>query len=405
VIIAQEQPSVLILDDEAAIGEILTRIAQRSGWTARAATTVGEFQALFRSARPDSIMLDLKLNASDGVEQLRFLQGESYNGSIVLMSGVADRVLTATGELGRSLGLAVVGTLSKPASNDHIKDLLATLARYRPLARAPTNPRHHAFDDAEPLSAARLDVGLSNGELSLDFQPIVNGKTGAVEVLEALVRWQHPTRGLVMPDAFIPLAEQEQVVIDRLTLWVVRSAGDQALRLRERGLPSTIAVNVSAANLRDLDFPDRLLDVVTGLGSLPAAMTLEVTESAATGDPTITKDILTRLRLKGFRLAMDDFGTGFSSLKALLNSPFSELKIDQSFVAAVLTSRDARAIVKSTAHLAQDLGLKTVAEGVESQDVVDQLIEFGVDSIQGYYISRPLTASSLPSWLADRPNS
>jgi EAL domain-containing protein (putative c-di-GMP-specific phosphodiesterase class I)/CheY-like chemotaxis protein len=394
----QPPPRVLILDDEAAIGYILARVAQRTGWVAQAATTVGEFRTLFREARPDSIMLDLKLNASDGVEQLRFLHGEGYNGAIVLMSGFADRVLAATSDLGRSLGLAVVGTLSKPASNDQIKDLLSTLARYRPIAQATRDAIRVGGDDA-PLSPARIDLGLSNGEFRLAFQPIVNSVTRHLEVLEALARWHHPTRGLVMPDEFIPLGEQETAVIDRLTLWVVRTAGEEALRLCALGMPATIAVNISAKNLRDLDFPDRLYDLVFGLGSVPSAITLEITESAATGDPTVTKDILTRLRLKGFRLAMDDFGTGFSSLKALLNSPFSELKIDKSFVANVLTSTDARAIVKSTTHLAQDLGLKTVAEGVESQAVLDQLVDFGVDSVQGYYVGRPMPADHLPNWL------
>jgi EAL domain-containing protein (putative c-di-GMP-specific phosphodiesterase class I) len=160
-----------------------------------------------------------------------------------------------------------------------------------------------------------------------------------------------------------------------------------------------MAVNVSARNLHSLDFPDRLVELVTALGSSPAALTLEITESATTGDATMAMDILTRLRLKGFRLAMDDFGTGFSSLKALLNSPFSELKIDKSFVANVLTSRDARAIVGSVAHLARIMGLKTVAEGAETQAVIEQLTDFGVDSVQGYYVSRPMRGEHLPGWL------
>jgi EAL domain-containing protein (putative c-di-GMP-specific phosphodiesterase class I) len=225
--------------------------------------------------------------------------------------------------------------------------------------------------------------------------------------LEALARWHHPARGVIMPDAFIPVGEREQAVIDRLTQWAVRSAGAHARQLDREGVPTPVAVNISAKNLRLLDFPDRLVDLVLGEGSSPAAITLEITESAATGDPTVTRDILTRLRLKGFRLAMDDFGTGFSSLKALLGSPFSELKIDKSFVADVLTSPDARVIVKSTIGLAQEMGLKTVAEGVETQGVQDQLHEFGVDNIQGYHISRPMPASRVSGWLtqwqASRP--
>jgi EAL domain-containing protein (putative c-di-GMP-specific phosphodiesterase class I) len=162
-----------------------------------------------------------------------------------------------------------------------------------------------------------------------------------------------------------------------------------------------VAVNISARNLNSLEFPDHLQDLVAGIGWLPSALTLEVTESAATANPAISNDILARLRLKGFRLAMDDFGTGFSSLKALLNSPFSQIKIDKSFVGSMLTSRDARVIVKSVAALAQNMGLKTVAEGAETRAVVDQLLDFGVDSVQGYHISRPLPAAQLTGWLRE----
>jgi len=399
----REPLCLLILDDEEAIGLILARIATRRGWAVQVTATVAAFKAQFQAVRPDAIMLDLNLGTVDGVEQLRFLHDRQYRGSIVLMSGFADRVLHAASELGKSLGLAMVDVLSKPASNDQIRDLLDTLALHQSVERSDPVAARSEPAEPETLSAAHIDQGLTRGEFGLVFQPIVNAVTRHVEVLEALARWRHPTRGLVMPDEFIPIAEQSNDVIDRFTRWVVRTAGEEARRLHRLGLPASVAVNVSAKNLRFVDFPDRLLELVTDLGLPPSAMTLEITESAATGDPTVTKDILARLRLKGFRLAMDDFGTGFSSLKALLNSPFSELKIDKSFVANLLTSRDARAIARSVARLAFDMGLRTVAEGAETQEVVDQLLEFGVDSLQGYYISRPLHPDQLPAWLAGWP--
>jgi EAL domain-containing protein (putative c-di-GMP-specific phosphodiesterase class I) len=233
----------------------------------------------------------------------------------------------------------------------------------------------------------------------LEYQPIVGGKSGSLEDIEALIRWRHPQRGLVMPDSFIPVIERDANLIDRITMWVVRTASEQLKRL-DRVALANMSVNISAKNLTSLDFPDQLLDLVTGLDRMPNSVTLEITETATAANPRITTDILTRLRLKGFRLAMDDFGTGFSSLKGLLNSPFSQLKIDKSFVSSMLTSRDARAIVKSVADLARNMGLKTVAEGAESQAVVDQLLDFGVDGIQGYHISRPLPSSQLSAWHA-----
>jgi EAL domain-containing protein (putative c-di-GMP-specific phosphodiesterase class I) len=392
-----DPPRLLILDDDPAIGRMVERIAVRAGWRARATIEATGFQTALRTEAPDAVFLDLQLGEGDGIEQLRFLQQIGFSGGVALMSGVSERILDATAGLGESLGLAMLATLAKPASRDQVEAVLTTLARHRPCGPAVVP---HATLEAEPLSAARVDEALARDELRLDFQPIVNLATREVEMFEALVRWQHPTHGLMLPDAFIPLTEQDVGVIDRLTHWVVRAGSTQARRLRELGSSARVAINVSAKNLRNLDFPDQILDLTAALGCPPSWLTLEITESAATGDPTVTKDILARLRLKGFRLAMDDFGTGFSSLRALLNSPFSELKIDKSFVATVLTSRDARSIVGSVAHLAHDMGLTTVAEGVESQTIVAALAAFGVDSIQGYHVSRPMEAERIPAWLS-----
>jgi len=392
---------LLILDDELPIGRLLVRVARAIGWQGASTASVAEFQALVRAAHPDVILLDLHLGAADGIEQLRFLHAERYRGSIVLMSGFADRVLDAARRLGMSLGLVVVAVIQKPATVEQIRAVLGSIQGDRRDDLAALAPSERVPPSCEQLSAARLGQAVADGELRLTFQPIVGGVSRTVEKLEALARWHHPERGVVMPDEFIPLGEQDVDVIDRLTLWVVRTAIEQSKLLRRLAFPATIAVNLSAKNLRSLDFPDQIAALVADLGASPADLTLEITESAATEDPNVTIDILTRLRLKGFGLAMDDFGTGFSSLKALLNSPFSELKIDKSFVANALTSREARVVVKQVARLARDLGLKTVAEGVETQSVVDQMLEFGVDSIQGYHISRPLQADQLPAWLAD----
>lgn len=393
-------PRLLILDDEVSIGRLLIRVATRAGWQPEHAMTVAAFQRSFAAQRPDGVMLDLNLGTDDGVEQLRFLHDQSYDGPIVLMSGFDERVLEAARELGVSLGLDVGWTLSKPATLAQMDALIHLIPRQRRGGTIDVKG-NGAQPDTEALSAARVDLGLAAGELHLEFQPIVDLRNRTVHVLEALIRWQHPKLGLLMPDSFIPLSEQDPAVMDRITMWVVREASEQSRRLQRAGVPSAMAVNVSARNLRTLDFPDRLVDLVTTLGSTPSALTLEITESATHGDATTAMDILTRLRLKGFRLAMDDFGTGFSSLKALLNSPFSELKIDKSFVANVLTSRDARVIVGSVAHLARAMGLKTVAEGAETASVVEQLTEFGVDSVQGFYVSRPMRGERLSTWLAD----
>jgi len=393
-------PLLLVLDDEARIGRLLVRIAKRSGWCAEHASTVLEFRARLAERRPDGIMLDLNLGDEDGVDQLRFLHEAGYDGPIVLMSGFDDRVLHAACEIGNSLGLHIGSTLSKPASFEEIGEVIGSITRGEPAGATPPDA-DHGRSSREPISAARVDAGLAAGELRLEFQPIVDLRCRSVQVFEALIRWDHPELGLVMPDRFIPVSEQDAGVIDRISMWVVRAATAQARRLKRTAAPSAMAVNVSARNLRSRDFPDRLLDVVAECDSAPSALTLEITESATAHDGAVTLDILTRLRLKGFRLAMDDFGTGFSSLKALQNSPFSEIKIDKSFVGGMGTSRDARTIVKTVGQLAREMGLKTVAEGAETADVVEQLLEFGIDSVQGYHVGRPMPGDRLPSWLKE----
>ncbi len=392
-------PRLLVLDDEAALGFVLCRIAQRRGWSAEAVTTVGEFQAQLRVTPPDVILLDLQLDASDGTEQLRFLARESYRGTVVLMSGHTDAVLEAAGTLGRSLGLAIGGTLGKPASNTEVSELLTRLAAQlsdRQPARVVTGPTPVAL---APLSARHIDAGLTRGELGLEFQPIVVSASRDVAGFEAFARWHHPTRGLVMPDAFIPAGEADAAVIDRLTGWVMRSAGEQSCQLRRLGLPPSVAVNLSPKNLRTRDFADRALDQILALGASASDVTLEIAEHAAIADATAPRDILARLRHNGFRLALDDFGTGGSPPEALRDLPFSEVKIDKSVVATLLTSREARTLVQSVARLAHDTGLRTVAEGVESQAIVDGLVDLGIDRVQGYHVGRPMGAALIPGWL------
>lgn len=388
---------LLILDDEEAFGGFVARVAQDLGWAAENTATVEDFQARFRAAPPDAVTLDLQLGASDGVEQLRFLHAMRYTRPIVLISGFDSRVIDAAQQLGSSLGLMIVDGIQKPA---RVAAVRAVLERLGQVVAAPADASPPLPSGAEmPISAQHIDHALEAGEMALAYQPILTASTGQVEKLEALIRWHHPERGLVMPDEFISVGERETAVIDRLTMWVVRAAVGQYHSLRALERPIAIAVNISAKNLHSLDFPDKIDEVVRKAGLASSALTLEITESAATSDPTATMDILTRLRLKGFRLAIDDFGTGFSSLKALLRLPFSELKIDKSFVANVLTSRDALVIVKSVIDLARNMGLKTVAEGAETQPVMDRLVEFGVDYIQGYVVSRPLGADQLPAFL------
>jgi EAL domain-containing protein (putative c-di-GMP-specific phosphodiesterase class I) len=229
--------------------------------------------------------------------------------------------------------------------------------------------------------------------LSLAYQPKIDLKTGAFAGVEALIRWSHPERGSISPAEFIPLAEESDV-IDDLTIWVADHAFRQASAWIGQGFAGSIALNISALNLRNIAFPDMLADLCRRHRLPSERVVVEITETAS---QRIVKllDTLTRLRLKGFKLALDDFGIGFSSLSQLQQLPFSEIKVDRTFVSKMVEAEDCRIICRAIVNLAHDLGLRVVAEGVESAEALHMLVEFGCDAAQGYHISRPIAAASI----------
>lgn len=228
------------------------------------------------------------------------------------------------------------------------------------------------------------------------YQPKVSLRDGALVRVEALVRWNDPALGTVEPSRFVPLAE-EHGLIDDLTQWGLRTILSQWLDWCEQGIDTEIAFNISALSLQNLDFPDLVECMCRALEVPTDRVVLELTESAT--QPLIKlMDTLTRFRIKGIRLAIDDFGTGYSTLMLLRQLPFTELKIDQVFVADLATSRDCRLIVQSIVELAHGLGLTAIAEGVETVEQLRVVRELGCDMAQGYLISQPLAPQSLGQW-------
>jgi EAL domain-containing protein (putative c-di-GMP-specific phosphodiesterase class I) len=221
--------------------------------------------------------------------------------------------------------------------------------------------------------------------------------TGRPVGVEALVRWHHPHLGLVMPSAFVPLAEQGGL-IGALTDWALAEAVMQNAVWRNAGTMLKIAVNVSNASAPDSGLPERLERMCSDAGLPPSAIALELTESVATGDPARAMELFVRLRSKGFDLSIDDFGTGYSSLAQLQRLPFTSLKIDRSFVSSVLSSDASASIVRAIISLAHALGLTCIAEGVESAETLLFLKENGCDCAQGYHIARPMPAAEIPAF-------
>lgn len=379
------QRRLLILDDDPGLTLFMRRVGEELGHAVRIAETVAVFRDVLGAWQPDSILLDLRLGQSDGIEVLRLLAEQGCRARIVLISGVDDRTLASARDFALNLGLDVGEAVRKPIRADALRAALV------PPAPPPAE-----------LTAADLAQGLARGELRLDYQPVIACATGAAVGLEALARWYRPGQGRIPPDRFIPLAEADPELTDRLTFAVAMRAAEDWPVLTSAGFAGRLALNISAGNLRRLDFPDRLADVLEERGVPPARVTLEITETVAMSDPLVTMDILLRLRLKGFALAIDDFGTGYSSLGLLRQLPYSEVKIDRSFVKDMVTSRDHRAVVGAVIALGRAMEIGTVAEGVEDDRTLAMLTELGCACAQGFGICRPLEASRAAAWITGR---
>ncbi|HVX04520.1 MAG TPA: EAL domain-containing response regulator [Rhodanobacteraceae bacterium] len=390
----QENPRrLLILDDETTVAQTVAFAAKRHGFAVRMAESAETFFGDIASFEPSHIIVDLLMPGMDGVEVLRKLAAARCSASIIMMSGMGTKVLESAQRVGLERGLRIIGVLPKPFRPADLHALLDAQVH----ERAHPEPMM-AMDEGALLD----DIGpaLRNGQFVVHYQPKVHLASRRPAGVEALVRWQHPKFGLLPPNRFLPLIERSDNmglltirVIEAALAWFTDFGGDQALQL---------AINISAASLTDVDFADLLHEQCTRFKVDPARVVLELTETTAPQRTAELLDILTRVRLKGFKLSIDDFGTGYSSLVQLAQLPFSEIKIDQSFVAGLHSSHEAHKIVATTIRLGKQLQLTTVAEGVETEEQASTLAELECDQAQGYLFARPMNGDVARAWLRDR---
>ena len=249
--------------------------------------------------------------------------------------------------------------------------------------------------------AADLRHAVERGEIEAYFQPEIDLVTGDVISVEALARWTHPEHGNIVPDQFIPIAEQSGLIRD-LTYLMLKQSLERIRQWRSHGFDLHVAVNLSVRCLSDEHLVERVMRQLELAGLGPDCLTLEVTEGTIMADPEHALAVLGRLHDQGIRLSIDDFGMGYSSLAQLKRMPVGQLKVDRSFVTYVSEDHDDAAIVKSVTDLGHNLGLEVIAEGVEDQQTLDKLIELGCDSVQGFYLARPMSADQTLRWLRDR---
>ncbi len=383
-----EQKRLLVVDDDPRIGRLIARSVKGMGFVVHTLHCPEELESVYRGFRPDIILLDLQMPGVDGIQVLRQLADWGCAARILILSGQGYEILRSAERLGCMYGLKIDAVLQKPVAIGEIQKCLEELVE--------TENALTAVD--KPLSEASLSAAIERDELVVHYQPKVARRSNHAIGVEALARWRHPLHGLIPPDRFIPLAEETGLIVP-LTFKVLERTFRDIRQWRIQRPDFILAVNVSPVCLVDRNFPDKLAEMLEKHNLEPGRLMLEITESAAAGHPAYLLDTITRLRLKGVHFSMDDFGTGQSTLERLYNFPYSELKVDKSFVMDAMKSESAAEIVRSTVVLGHSLGLKVVAEGIEDQHTLDWLFGLGCDLAQGFHISPPLDVFGFGNWL------
>jgi diguanylate cyclase (GGDEF)-like protein len=392
-------PSALLVLDLDRFKEVNDSLGHEAG--DRLLTRIGE--RLAGAVRSGDLLV--RLGGDEFAVHLRHADAQRASAMARRLRAVTARPLMVDGlslELELSIGIALA-----PGPDADLGDLLrqADIAMYVAKTTRVGQHIYSAGDDSADVTRLRtlqdLRVALDERQLVLHYQPKVSLSTDAVHGVEALVRWNHPTRGLLYPAEFLDVADHGGLMRP-LTSAVLTLALDQAATWHEAGLPLTVAVNLSSRSLADFRLAG-IIEAMLAERDLPgSALMLEVTEEFLLVDQDQARAILLQLRAAGVMIAVDDFGTGYTSLAYLRDLPIDELKLDQSFVIPMLDDEKASALVASSIHLGHSMGLRIVAEGVETADVLDQLARFGCDVAQGYFLSRPVPAAALESWLAGR---
>ena len=341
----------------------------------------------------DIIVTDIDMPGMDGLSFIRRL-GEAGVGASLIVTSSLDRPLLDTIEtMSAAYGMRLLGAIEKPLTQERLAELIALHWRAKP---NPERPR----PGAGAYTLDEILAGLREDEFEPFYQPKVELRTGRVKGAEALARWRHPRNGIILPSAFLGLLE-DNAQISELTWAMLAQSARDCRSWRDAGLDLDVSVNLSGKQLADPGISDAITWQVAQQGLDPKHMILEITESAAITEVGRVLENLTRLRMKGFGLSIDDYGTGYSSMQQLTRIPFTELKIDQSFVMHAARQESSRLILESSLEMARKLKIVSVAEGVETQEDWNLLRECRCDLAQGFFIAKPMPAADFPAWVRD----
>jgi EAL domain-containing protein (putative c-di-GMP-specific phosphodiesterase class I)/CheY-like chemotaxis protein len=374
---------LVVIDDEPELARFVGRVGESMGFDVKVTARVGEFKDIIDQWRPCIIILDLAMPEEDGLELLRWLASVNCQAQIVIMSGFDTRIVEAAKCIGLERGLKIACTFNKPI---RVQDLKEKLEAIRKL-----NPEIPAFNEDE------LRSGIIQSQFSLVYQPQVLLKNGALQGAEAMIRWDHPVHGVMSSEQVLHTAEGTDLY-EKLSTFIITNAIRQWKLWSQRGLDIQLGVNLSLTDLRDQDLADQIARVCEEEAVPPQRITIEVAEAAIMSNALDIFDVTARLRLKGFKLSIDGFGTGYSSLTRLQRLPVTELKIDKALVNEAQLSQDSLVIVKAIIGLARNLGLTSVAEGIDTVEHYELLASLGCDLGQGFGIAKPVAPDELLTW-------
>lgn len=391
-----DKQRILIVDDEPGIGEFIFDVATDMGFEAIAIQHASKFEVIY-STGFDVVILDLIMPERDGVEILRFMAEQQASEKIILISGYDLGVLHSAQELALEHKLNIIASLSKPIVHEELEALLGTITSTK------EKPSGNQFELLDSPDKEELQKAIHLCELETWYQPQLDIKSGLLVGVETLIRWHHPQRGLLMPSIIIPLAERSNMMAE-LTTEVIEQSLGQLASWQKQNFKTNVSINIPANYLQELSIPEQINEKISSYHLQSEQVILEVTESGVMQDLTKSLDVLTRLRMKKIELSIDDFGTGYSSMVQLYRAPFSEIKIDKSFVMQATANAEALAIVEITIMLGHKLEMTVVAEGIEDKETWNLLSDLGCDRAQGYFIARPMPAAQLLAWVNNRNN-
>ena len=381
------RPSILVVDDDPEVGKIVIRTIAQMNSDCTISLNGTEFRTEYLRTEYTLVILDMHLPDTDGIELLRFISSQIHRARILIVSGKDLRFINAAVNVALALGLDVVGHFQKPLP---IRALRSVIAKALSEGSPPRESSGSPFGD--------LHRAIQTNELRLLYQPKIDMKTRRLAGAEALIRWEHATRGLLGAMEFIPLAERNGLIVP-LTRWVLTNAIRHIALWRSNGADFAVSINVPGACLNDIEFPNLVFELLEFYEVPGTSLCIEITESGATQDIVTATDVLTRLGIRGIALSIDDFGTGYSSLMKLHQLPFTELKIDKTFVLGINDSEESKVIPETIINLARNLKMVSTAEGVETPLLWDHLERMNCDLAQGYFIAGPMDVESFNRWM------